>query len=118
MAGVAGTGEDRVSTGVAGLDGILRGGLTPARMYLLEGSPGTGKTTFGLRFLMSGAQDGEAGLYITPSETSSELSPVWPRTDGRLMASKCRCSAMTSRRSRRSSPSTSRTSASQLSHPN
>jgi circadian clock protein KaiC len=76
MAGVAGDSTNRVSTGVAGLDAILRGGLTPSRMYLLEGSPGTGKTTFGLRFLMTGAQAGEAGLYITLSETAAELSAV------------------------------------------
>src|SRR4051812_35093274 len=76
MAGVAESGPNRVSTGVVGLDAILRGGLTPGRMYLLEGSPGTGKTTFGLRFLMTGAQAGEAGLYITLSETAAELSAV------------------------------------------
>jgi circadian clock protein KaiC len=67
---------DRVSTGVAGLDAILGGGLTPSRMYLLEGAPGTGKTTFGLRFLMSGVQAGKAGLYITLSETAAELAAV------------------------------------------
>jgi len=67
---------DRVSTGVAGLDAILGGGLTPSRMYLLEGAPGTGKTTFGLRFLISGVQAGKAGLYITLSETAAELAAV------------------------------------------
>jgi circadian clock protein KaiC len=61
---------------VEGLDAILRGGLTASRMYLLEGAPGTGKTTFGLKFLMCGAQAGEAGLYITLSETAAELSAV------------------------------------------
>lgn len=66
----------RVSTGVAGLDSILGGGLTPSRMYLLEGSPGTGKTTFALKFLMSGAERGEPGLYITLSETAAELRAV------------------------------------------
>lgn len=68
--------QDRVSTGVGGLDSILGGGLTPSRMYLLEGSPGTGKTTFAMRFLMSGAERGERGLYITLSETASELRAV------------------------------------------
>jgi circadian clock protein KaiC len=67
---------DRISTGVEGLDAILRGGLTPSRMYLLEGAPGTGKTTFGLRFLMAGAAAGEPGLYITLSETTAELAAV------------------------------------------
>jgi len=67
---------ERVSTGVWGLDAILGGGLTASRMYLLEGTPGTGKTTFGLKFLMAGAALGEAGLYITLSETTHELRAV------------------------------------------
>ncbi|MDP9044452.1 MAG: circadian clock protein KaiC [Pseudomonadota bacterium] len=66
----------RASTGVVGLDQILGGGLTPSRMYLFEGAPGTGKTTFALRFLMSGVAAGEPGLYITLSETASELRAV------------------------------------------
>jgi circadian clock protein KaiC len=66
----------RSSTGVPGLDEILRGGLTPDRMYLLEGTPGTGKTTFALRFLMAGVERGEPGLYITLSETVEELTAV------------------------------------------
>lgn len=66
----------RVSTGVPGLDRILGGGLTPERMYLVEGTPGTGKTTFALRFLMAGAAQGEQGLYITLSETAIELRAV------------------------------------------
>src|SRR5690349_7532180 len=68
--------DDRVSTGVDGLDTILGGGLTRNRIYLLEGTPGTGKTTFGLRFLMAGAQRGERGLYVTLSETAEELEAV------------------------------------------
>jgi circadian clock protein KaiC len=66
----------RASTGVAGLDRILGGGLTASRMYLLEGAPGSGKTTFALRFLMAGAAHGESGLYITLSETATELRAV------------------------------------------
>jgi len=66
----------RISTGVAGLDQILGGGLTPSRMYLLEGTPGTGKTTFALRYLMAGVEAGERGLYITLSETVTELRAV------------------------------------------
>ncbi len=66
----------RISTGVPGLDAILGGGLTPSRMYLLEGTPGTGKTTFGLKYLMAGVAAGEAGLYITLSETEDELRAV------------------------------------------
>ena len=66
----------RASTGVAGLDEILNGGLTPSRLYLIEGTPGTGKTTFGLKFLLAGAARGELGLYITLSETAEELQAV------------------------------------------
>jgi len=76
MVGLVKNAADRVSTGVAGLDAILGGGLTPSRMYLLEGSPGTGKTTFGLNFLMAGAAAGDAGLYVTLSETAAELRAV------------------------------------------
>jgi circadian clock protein KaiC len=63
----------KAQTGVEGLDDILIGGLRRGRVYLLEGSPGTGKTTIALRFLLEGAKLGEAGLYITLSETEEEL---------------------------------------------
>jgi circadian clock protein KaiC len=63
-------------TGIAGLDDILNGGLTPDRMYLIEGTPGTGKTTLGLGFLLAGAEIGETGLYITLAETEVELRAV------------------------------------------
>jgi circadian clock protein KaiC len=66
----------RISTGIAGLDGILGGGLTRDRLYLVEGTPGTGKTTLSLQFLLEGAERGEAGLYITLSETADELRAV------------------------------------------
>jgi circadian clock protein KaiC len=59
--------------GIAGLDDILGGGLTRDRLYLLEGDPGTGKTTIALQFLLEGARAGEIGLYITLSETKQEL---------------------------------------------
>ncbi|MFC7474456.1 ATPase domain-containing protein [Dankookia sp. GCM10030260] len=58
---------------MAGLDDVLAGGLTQGHVYLLEGSPGTGKTTIALRFLQEGAAQGERGLYITLSETDAEL---------------------------------------------
>jgi circadian clock protein KaiC len=61
------------ATGVSGLDEILAGGLAPARLFLLEGSPGTGKTTIATQFLMTGAAAGEKVLYITLSETEEEL---------------------------------------------
>ena len=63
-------------TGISGLDDILNGGLTPDRMYLVEGTPGTGKTTLGLGFLLTGAATGETGLYITLAETEIELRAV------------------------------------------
>lgn len=62
-----------VSTGVAGLDIILGGGLPAERLYLLEGAPGAGKTTLSLQFLLEGTRHGERGLYITLSETAEEL---------------------------------------------
>ena len=60
-------------TGIAGLDDVLAGGLTRGRVFLLEGSPGTGKTTVALQFLLAGAKRGERSLYITLSETEDEL---------------------------------------------
>jgi circadian clock protein KaiC len=64
------------STGVTGLDDILAGGLTRNRLYLIEGVPGSGKTTLALQFLMAGAAAGEAVLYVTLSETEDELRAV------------------------------------------
>src|SRR6201995_1191458 len=66
----------RASTGISGLDDILGGGLTKHRVYLVEGTPGTGKTTLSLQFLLEGIRRGETGLYITLSETAEELSAV------------------------------------------
>ena len=60
-------------TGVEGLDDILAGGLTRGRVFLLEGSPGTGKTTIATQFLMEGAAKGEKCLYVTLSETEDEM---------------------------------------------
>jgi len=71
MAARASKSKDR--TGVPGLDDILLGGLAVGRVFLLEGSPGTGKTTMAMRFLLEGAEAGEQGLYITLSETAPEL---------------------------------------------
>ncbi|BDT60455.1 circadian clock protein KaiC [Massilia varians] len=68
--------DTRISTGIAGLDDILGGGLTPQRIYLVEGSPGAGKTTLGLQFLLDGAAMNERGMYITLSETADELAAV------------------------------------------
>lgn len=66
----------RISSGNKGLDTILRGGLPPERLYLVEGEPGSGKTTLGLQFLAEGVRRGERVLYITLSETSEELRAV------------------------------------------
>lgn len=64
------------ATGIPGLDSILIGGLPRDRMYLIQGKPGTGKTTLALQFLMEGIRDGEKCLYITFSETKAELLAV------------------------------------------
>ncbi len=61
------------STGIRGLDEILSGGFTTGHVFLLEGTPGTGKTTIALDFLLEGAKAGERCLYITLSETEEEL---------------------------------------------
>ena len=63
----------KAKTGVPGLDDVLSGGLAPGHVFLLEGEPGTGKTTIALRFLLEGAEAGEKCLYITLSETEQEL---------------------------------------------
>ena len=63
----------KAATGIDGLDDILSGGLSRGHVFLLEGEPGTGKTTVALHFLLAGAQVGERSLYITLSETEREL---------------------------------------------
>jgi circadian clock protein KaiC len=66
----------RLSTGIAGLNDILHGGLAKGFLYLVEGSPGAGKTTMALQFLIEGAQNGEPGLYISLAESEGELRHV------------------------------------------
>ncbi|WP_437307190.1 ATPase domain-containing protein [Sorangium sp. So ce388] len=63
----------RIATGIQELDNILGGGLPSGRMYLVQGDPGTGKTTLALSFMLEGARLGESGAYITLSETEEEL---------------------------------------------
>ena len=65
-----------ISTGIPGLDDVLSGGLDPDRLYLIEGEPGTGKTTIALQFLLEGASRGEKGLCVTLSESERELRLV------------------------------------------
>jgi circadian clock protein KaiC len=61
------------ATGIEGLDDVLCGGLTRDRTYLIEGVPGSGKTTLALQFMIEGARRGEPVLYVTLSETEEEL---------------------------------------------
>lgn len=65
--------SSKAKTGIWGLDDILSGGFSHGHVFLVEGSPGTGKTTVALQFLMEGARAGEKCLYITLSETEREL---------------------------------------------
>ena len=65
-----------LSTGVSGLDFVLGGGLPENRVYLIEGMPGTGKTTLALQFLREGVARGESALYVTLAETRHELEAV------------------------------------------
>ncbi len=66
----------KVQTGIAGLDDILRGGFPARRLYLVQGAPGSGKTTLALQFLLEGARLGEQVLYISLSETREEIEEV------------------------------------------
>ncbi|GAC1570855.1 MAG: ATPase domain-containing protein [Candidatus Elarobacter sp.] len=72
--------DQRVSTGIDGLDEVLSGGLIEGRTYLVSGPPGTGKTTLGWHFLETGARRGEAALYISFGEPEAELRANAART--------------------------------------
>src|SRR3979490_1700832 len=77
----------KAKAGIWGLDNILSGGFTRGHVFLMEGAPGTGKTTVALQFLLQGAKAGEKCLYITLSETERELrdgaaSHGWSLDDG------------------------------------
>lgn len=68
--------EGKCHTGIKGLDEVLAGGLPRNHLFLLQGKPGTGKTTISLQFLLEGASKGERSLYVTFSETKEELEAV------------------------------------------
>src|SRR5215475_638929 len=63
----------KANSDIAGLDHVLNGGWAHNRLHLLEGSPGTGKTTIAPRFLMAGANQGETGIYVSLAEPEQEL---------------------------------------------
>ena len=66
----------RCSSGCKGLDDVMGGGLPVGHFYLVEGEPGTGKTTLALQFLSEGIKQGEKVLYVTLSESRDELLAV------------------------------------------
>src|ERR1044071_5131196 len=66
----------RATTGIPGLDKILLGGFASNRLYLIDGSPGVGKTTLAMQFLLEGARQGERCLYVTLSESRDEMEAV------------------------------------------
>lgn len=68
--------ESIASSGIRGLDDVLGGGFTPQRLYLIEGVPGSGKTTLALQFLMEGVRQNEPVLYVTLSESEQEIHEV------------------------------------------
>src|SRR5579875_3165286 len=68
--------DGRIRTGVRGLDDVLGGGLPKGHLYLIEGDPGTGKTTLALQFLLEGASQGERCMYVTLSESRNELGQI------------------------------------------
>lgn len=73
---VNGLSGERCLSGIEGLDNILGGGLPRGCFYLIQGDPGSGKTTLALQFLLEGVRRGEKVLYITLSETKQELLQV------------------------------------------
>jgi circadian clock protein KaiC len=72
----AATPVEQFATGIVGLDDILGGGLARNHLYLVEGDPGTGKTTIAMQFLMEGTRSGQKGLYVTLSESKTELLEI------------------------------------------
>ena len=69
-------GVHHLETGIDGLNDILHGGFPQGHLYLIEGDPGTGKTTLAMQFLLEGIAQGETVLYVTLSESTDELRQV------------------------------------------
>src|SRR5688572_5157791 len=65
-----------LNTGIVGLDDILRGGFTADCLYMVSGTPGAGKTTLAIQFLLEGVKRGESCLYVTLSESRREIDMV------------------------------------------
>ena len=70
------SGSDRAASGLASLDDILGGGFVLGRLHLVEGRPGTGKTTLGMQFVLAGRDQNDKVLYVSMSETRDELHAV------------------------------------------
>lgn len=68
--------EKKLKTGISGFDQVLNGGIPENRLYLMQGEPGTGKTTIAFQFLLEGIKNGERCLYISFSESREELEAV------------------------------------------
>ena len=68
--------DERVATGVAGLDEMLGGGLPRASATVVQGGTGTGKTLLGLQFLLEGARNGEPGIHFALEETAGQLRSI------------------------------------------
>ncbi|WP_458186699.1 ATPase domain-containing protein [Haladaptatus sp. NG-WS-4] len=70
---MSGSSPKRISTGVPGLDEILRDGLIPGRSYLVRGDPGTGKTILGMNYLTAGVGAGETVLFVNLEESEADI---------------------------------------------
>ncbi|MCQ0990225.1 ATPase domain-containing protein [Jiella marina] len=65
-----------ITTGIAGLDEVLKGGFPISNIYVLKGIPGSGKTTAALQFLRAGVEQGERCLYVSLAQTGEELRQI------------------------------------------